>query len=256
MGLWRNSADTPEGKYPILLRRDGTAVEHPYFAILARDPCAPEALAAYAATAERLGFPADYVADIRQLAVEYNNYRILAGDGDPGAPRHRKDDPATLAWARSLRTKVMTTQPDPALIEQAREIDRSIVEDLDRRRVNVLARCILMLETMCGSGPEIEGHNPFDLHTDAIMALGIEDADDIPIAAEIARDHPEGNALAERFAALFSSQQREREIRDSAFEEAAKVLDGEIHKARHPGVLSALSRSNSAIRNLKGTDHA
>lgn len=105
MGLWRNDAATREGKYPILLRRDGTAVEHPYFAILARDPCASAALLAYANKAEELGFAADYVSDLRQLADEYDAYRLHAGDGDPGAPRHRKDDPMVLAWARSLHTQ-------------------------------------------------------------------------------------------------------------------------------------------------------
>jgi hypothetical protein len=53
MGLWKNDASTPEGKYPILLRRDGTAVEHPYFAILARDPCAKAALLAWKAFGTR-----------------------------------------------------------------------------------------------------------------------------------------------------------------------------------------------------------
>lgn len=105
MGLWRNDPATPEGKYPILLRRDGSAVEHPYFAILARDPCAQAALLAYADKAEELGFDEGYIADLRQLADEYEAYRLEAGDGDPGAPRHRKDDPLVLAWARSLRTQ-------------------------------------------------------------------------------------------------------------------------------------------------------
>lgn len=105
MGLWANSTDTPEGKYPILLRRDGTAVEHPYFAMLACDPCAPAALRAYADKAEKFGFDPEYVADIRALAVSYEKYRIQVGSGDPDVPRHRKDDPAILAWARSLRTR-------------------------------------------------------------------------------------------------------------------------------------------------------
>lgn len=105
MGLWKNNPATPEGKYPILLRRDGSAVEHPYFAILARDPCATVALQAYADEAERRGLPADFVSDVRRLANEYRDYRIDCGDGDPGAPRHRRDDPAILAWARSLKTR-------------------------------------------------------------------------------------------------------------------------------------------------------
>jgi len=104
MGLWKNDDDTREGKYPILLRRDGTVVEHPYFAILARDPCAPAALRAYAEKAEEIGLPADFVDDVRKLSFEYEAYRKQAGDGDPGAPRHRKDDPNIIAWARSLNT--------------------------------------------------------------------------------------------------------------------------------------------------------
>lgn len=105
MGLWAKDSATPEGKYPIVLRRDGSAVEHPYFVILARDPCAKAALLAYADEAEKQGLPRDYVNDVRDLAYEFENYSIEVGLGDPGAPRHRKDDPATLAWARSLHTK-------------------------------------------------------------------------------------------------------------------------------------------------------
>lgn len=105
MRLWKNDEATAEGKYPILLRRDGTAVEHPYFAMLARDPCAPAALRAYAIKAQELGLDPEYVRDICALATDYEQYRAEVGDGDPDAPRHRKDDPAILAWARSLHTK-------------------------------------------------------------------------------------------------------------------------------------------------------
>lgn len=104
MGLWSKDEATYEGKYPILLRRDGSVVEHPYFAILARDPCASAALLAYADKAEELSLPSDYVSDIRHLAQEYDEYRDRFGDGDPGAARHREDNPAILAWARSMRT--------------------------------------------------------------------------------------------------------------------------------------------------------
>ena len=38
-GLWFNNTETPEGKYPIVLRRDGTPVETPYMVLLVRDPC-------------------------------------------------------------------------------------------------------------------------------------------------------------------------------------------------------------------------
>lgn len=105
MRLWLNDPKTPEGKYPILLRRDGTPVEHPFFAMLARDPAAPAALRAYADEAERLAYDSAMVADVRALATAYENYRSMAGSGDPDAPRHRKDDPAILAWARSINAK-------------------------------------------------------------------------------------------------------------------------------------------------------
>lgn len=105
MRLWLNNTETPEGKYPILLRRDGTPVEHPFFAMLARDPAAPAALRAYADEAERLRYDPAMIADVRELANAYEAYRINHGNGDPDAPRHRKDDPAILAWARSIKAR-------------------------------------------------------------------------------------------------------------------------------------------------------
>lgn len=108
MRLWLNDSATPEGKYPILLRRDGTPMEHPFFAIIARDPAAPAALNAYADEAERLGYDPAMVADVRALAKHYDEYRKSQGNGDPDAPRHRKDDPAILAWARSIRKRIGT----------------------------------------------------------------------------------------------------------------------------------------------------
>ena len=103
MRLWVNDSATPEGKYPILLRRDGTVVTHPYFAILARDPAGPPALIAYADAGEKLGYDPAFVADVRALARHFEDYRQKNGDGDPDAPRHRKDDPVIIAWARSLK---------------------------------------------------------------------------------------------------------------------------------------------------------
>lgn len=105
MRLWLNDPATPEGKYPILLRRDGTPVEHPFFAMLARDPAAPVALRAYADEAARLNYDPAMVDDVRKLADSYEQYHQKAGNGDPDAPRHRKDDPAILAWARSIHAK-------------------------------------------------------------------------------------------------------------------------------------------------------
>lgn len=107
MRLWRNNVDTSEGKYPIVLRRDGSAVETPYMVLLVKDPCFDAAMSAYADEAERRGFDPEYVADIREMVRDAPAVRSALKEmgspaTDPDAPRHRKDDPATLAWARSL----------------------------------------------------------------------------------------------------------------------------------------------------------
>lgn len=98
-GLWRRNPDTPEGKY-LVKRRDGSVVEWPNLVIGARDPAAPAAIRAYADEAERLGYNAEYVSDMRWLAEEFERYRAEHGDGDPDRGRHRKDDPATIAEMR------------------------------------------------------------------------------------------------------------------------------------------------------------
>lgn len=108
MRLWRNNPETSEGKYPIVLRRDGTPVETPYMVLLVRDPAFDAAITAYADEGERLGYDPAYIADLRAMVAEAPAMRerieaakILA-PSDPGAPRHRTDDPAILAWARSI----------------------------------------------------------------------------------------------------------------------------------------------------------
>ena len=107
MRLWRNNPETPEGKYPIVLRRDGSPVATPYMVLLVRDPAFDAAITAYANEAERLGYDPAYVADLRALVAEAPATRaaINAAAGKPGdadAPRHRGDCPVTLAWARSI----------------------------------------------------------------------------------------------------------------------------------------------------------
>lgn len=103
-GLWRFSeSKAPEGKY-LVKRRDGTVPEWPYFVIGAKDPAAGAALRAYADHAETLGFDPQYVGDIRRLAEEFDEFRLRAGEGDPDAPPHRKDDPATVAEMASARS--------------------------------------------------------------------------------------------------------------------------------------------------------
>lgn len=101
-GLWKNNPETPGGKY-LVKRRDGTVPEWPYFVIGAADPVAPTALRAYADEAERLGLDPAYVADVRALAAEFEAYRAERGPGDPDAPRHRTDDPETVALMKMAR---------------------------------------------------------------------------------------------------------------------------------------------------------
>ena len=95
-GLWRNNPDTKGGKY-LVLRRDGTVPQWPFFVLGARDPAAPAALMAYAAECERLNMDPQYVADVRELAADFQEFYGFHGAGDPDAPRHRTDDPATVA---------------------------------------------------------------------------------------------------------------------------------------------------------------
>ena len=95
-GLWRYGDKAPEGKY-LVTRRDGSVPEWPNMVFGAKDPAAPAALRAYADEAERRGFDPVYVADVRLLAAQFESYCAEHGKGDPDAPPHRKDDPATVA---------------------------------------------------------------------------------------------------------------------------------------------------------------
>lgn len=104
-GIWRNDPATREGKYPIVLRRDGSPVTTPYMVLLMRDPCFAAAMTAYADEAERRGFDPQYVADIREMVATAPDVLAALGPGDPDAPRHRTDDPVTLAWARSISAR-------------------------------------------------------------------------------------------------------------------------------------------------------
>jgi hypothetical protein len=99
-GLWRSNPETKEGKY-LVKRRDGTVVEWPNFTLGARDPCAPAALRAYAHKAEELGLDQKYANAVRDLADEFEDYRLDHGAGDPDRGRHRQDDPATIAEMRT-----------------------------------------------------------------------------------------------------------------------------------------------------------
>lgn len=106
--LWRRDEATKEGKYPIVLRRDGKPVTDRHFVMLLRDPCVAAALRAYAEEASRRGLDEEWVADVVRLAQESDEISAAAMQDetrkkpDPDKPPHRKDDPATLAWARSI----------------------------------------------------------------------------------------------------------------------------------------------------------
>lgn len=98
-GLWRKNPETPEGKY-LLKRRDGSIVKVPFMAFLATDPAAPAGLRGYADRAEELKFDPEYVQDVRDLAMQFEDFFVENPPGDPDAPRHREDDPATIAEMR------------------------------------------------------------------------------------------------------------------------------------------------------------
>lgn len=112
--LFRNNAETPEGKYHVQ-RRDGTTVEWPSFVLGAKDPIAAVALRAYATEvvrvlledpkeAEALGLTKEFAEDVFREADLWDEYRKTHGKGDPGMGRHRKDDPEVVAKMRKGRT--------------------------------------------------------------------------------------------------------------------------------------------------------
>ena len=102
-GLWRDNPETPEGKY-LVKRRDGTIPDWPHFILGARDPCAAEALRAYATEARMIGLDAAYVTAIFKTADEWDKYRAEHGEGDPDRGRHRVDNPAIIEEMRKGRS--------------------------------------------------------------------------------------------------------------------------------------------------------
>jgi len=80
--LVRRNPETPEGKY-LVTRRDGSKPEWPYFVLGARDPAAALTLSAYANACECYGIDPEYVADVRKLVTEFEEYRIANGSGNP-----------------------------------------------------------------------------------------------------------------------------------------------------------------------------
>lgn len=102
-GLWVNDEATKEGKYPVVLRRDGTQVDFPHFLISVHDPGFPAAMTAYADALERLDSDEAYVRDCFEMAdaAKRGEFGDPPRKSDPDAPRHRADDVLLLAWARS-----------------------------------------------------------------------------------------------------------------------------------------------------------
>lgn len=85
-------------KYPIIVKRDGTLVQHPTFVLSARDPAAPVALHAYADECVLRKMSEEYVELVRARANEFEAYPrelvqppatrgfIARGYGDPDTP--------------------------------------------------------------------------------------------------------------------------------------------------------------------------
>lgn len=103
-GLWMNNAETPEGKYPIVLRRDGSVVTKPYFVIVETDPCFADAMISYAQAHEARGSDPEFVSDIMEWAASVrerqNTGEIAVGKPDEGPDPDVKDSTWLLAWAR------------------------------------------------------------------------------------------------------------------------------------------------------------
>jgi len=100
--LWRDNPETREGKY-LVLRRDGTVPDWPWFVLGGRDPVSPWALRLYAVLAWVIGYDRRYAAGVWRLARDFARFRRARGAGDPDAPRHRADDPATVARMKEGR---------------------------------------------------------------------------------------------------------------------------------------------------------
>ena len=95
-GLFSKTQGLMGGKF-LVKRRDGSIPRWPWLVLGAADPCAPAAIRAYADACGLYGMDPVYVADLRDLADDFERWREDNGEGDPDAPRHRVDDPATVA---------------------------------------------------------------------------------------------------------------------------------------------------------------
>jgi hypothetical protein len=103
MRIWQmTDGEFADGKY-LVVRRDGTIPWWPNFVMGGHDPASGAGLRGYADKAAELGYEAEYVQSIRELADMYD---LLAAKVkgtvkvDPEAPPHRKDNPAVVAMMR------------------------------------------------------------------------------------------------------------------------------------------------------------
>lgn len=128
MKVWRKTKDFSEGKF-LVVRRDGSIPHWPHFVLGARDPAAVPALNAYADACERLGLDLEFVASVRELAVDFLAYRYNEGDGDPDAPPHRHDDPAVICAMLGLTSNSdfvrITVRPDKGNVAKGEIADRT-----------------------------------------------------------------------------------------------------------------------------------
>lgn len=138
MKVWAKTKEFSEGKF-LVVRRDGTTPDWPHFVMGARDPAVPEALMTYAERADDHEMDADFSQSVRDLAIDFMNYRLNAGDGDPDAPPHRTDLPLAIGLMRhNLEVKDIAKALE-RIVEMAAENQVDVLP-----RIHAIANIILM----------------------------------------------------------------------------------------------------------------
>lgn len=94
-GLFSKGQKLKGGKY-LVMRRDGTIPDWPWFVLGGRDPMAAWALRFYAVLAFLWRKDWQYVRDCWEMARDFDAHRRQTGSGDPDGARHRIDDPDTV----------------------------------------------------------------------------------------------------------------------------------------------------------------
>lgn len=101
-GLFRDNNDTREGKY-LVLRRDNTVPDWPWFVLGARDPMAAWALWVYSWLGIFFTRNWSYLRGVNRLSWDFYDHRMLFGKGDPEKGPHREDDPWVIYRMRHGR---------------------------------------------------------------------------------------------------------------------------------------------------------